>query len=66
MPVTRQILKLFHLVFEVTALVVYYLPQWFVSGSQIWLWEERKGNWTLRRHLCVQMMRHNVFVLQER
>lgn len=51
-------LKFVHLVFELTALVVYHIPRWLVSGTQIWLYEDRKGNWTFGRHLRVQMKRH--------
>lgn len=51
-------LKLFHLTFEITALVVYHIPRWLVSGTQIWLYEDRKGNWTFGRHLRVRMKNH--------
>lgn len=44
--------------FEITALAVYHIPRWLVSGTHILLYEDRKGNWTLGRHLRVQMKRH--------
>lgn len=56
--ITENLLKPFHLTFEITVLVVYHIPRWLVSGAQIWLYEERKGNWTFGRHLRVQMKRH--------
>ena len=50
--------KLLRLGFEITALVVYHTPRWLVSGMRISLYEDRKGNWTLGRHMHVQMKRH--------
>ena len=52
--------KLLRFGFEITALVVYRIPQWLVSGTRILLYEDRKGNWTLRRHFRVQMLRYMV------
>jgi len=54
--------KLLYLGFEITALVVYHIPQWLVSGMRILLYEDRKGNWTLGRHFRAQMMRHTIIV----
>ena len=51
-------LKLFRLTFEMIAMAMYHAPRWFVSGIRIWLCEDRKGNWTLGRHLRIQMKRH--------
>jgi hypothetical protein len=56
--ITANPLKLLRLAFEVVALVAYHLPRWLVSGMRIWLYEDRKGNWTFGRHLRVQMKRH--------
>ena len=50
--------QLLYLGFEIAALVAYHIPRWLVSGTQILLYEDRKGNWTLGRHLRVQMKRH--------
>lgn len=57
--------KLFYLCFEITALVVYHIPLWLVSATNIWLYEDRKGNWTFGRHMQVQMKRHMPTVLQK-
>ncbi|KAF9648439.1 alpha/beta-hydrolase [Thelephora ganbajun] len=56
--------KLFHLGFEVMALVAYHIPRWLVSATKIWLYEDKKGNWTLVRHMRVQMKRHMPSVWQ--
>lgn len=56
--VTASPFRLPLLAFEITALVVYHVPRWFVTGMQIWIFEDRKGNWTFSRHLRVQVMRH--------
>jgi len=56
--------RLFYLVFEIAALLTYHIPQWLVSAAQIWLYEDRKGNWTISRHIRVQMKRHMPVVWQ--
>ena len=56
--VTASTFRLFRLAFEITALVAYYVPRWFISGMQVWIFEDRKGNWTFSRHLRVQVMRY--------
>ena len=50
--------KLLRLGFEIAALVAFHIPRWLVSGTRILLYEDRKGNWTLGRHLRVQMKQH--------
>ena len=50
--------KLLRLSFEITNLVLSHIPRWLISGIWIVLYEDRKGNWTLGRHLRVQMKRH--------
>ena len=57
--------KLLHLGLEAVALVVYHIPRWLVCGTQIWLYEDRKGNWTLGRHMRAQMMGHMMGVAQK-
>ena len=54
--------KLVRAVLEIAALVGYYIPRWLVSGLQIWLYEDRKGNWTLGRHIRIRMKRHMIDV----
>lgn len=56
--IMANLLKLLRLTFEIAVLVAYRIPRWLVSGTQIWLYEDRKGNWTLVRHLRVQMKRY--------
>ena len=56
--ITANPLKLLRLAFEIVILVTYDVPRWLVSGTEIWLYEDRKGNWTLFRHLHVQMKRY--------
>ena len=55
--------KLPYLCFAITVLVVYHAPRWLFSAIQVWLYEERKGNWTFFRHIRVLMIRdvRNVF-----
>ncbi|KAF9779601.1 Alpha/Beta hydrolase protein [Thelephora terrestris] len=55
---TIYALKLLRLVFNITAMIAY-IPRWFVSGMRILLYEDRKGNWTLGRHMCGQVMRYS-------
>ena len=55
-------LSLLRLGFATTALVVYHIPRWLVSGIRILLYEDRKGNWTLVRHFRAQMMGHMLAV----
>ena len=57
--ITAHPLKLFRLAFEITTLVVYHIPLWLLSGIQILLYEDRKGEWTFGRHLRVQVKRHS-------
>ena len=57
--------KLLYFGFEIVALVAYHIPLWLVSAMQIWLYEDRKGNWTFARHMRVQMRRHILNVFQK-
>ena len=55
---TADLRKLFYLCFEIIILVGYHIPLWLASATQIWLYEDRKGNWTFARHIRVQVKRH--------
>jgi len=55
---TVDLHKLLYLCFEITALLAYHIPRWLASATQIWLHEDRKGNWTIARHIRTQMKRH--------
>ena len=59
---TANLRKLVYLSLEAVALVAYHIPRWLVSGIQIWLYEDRKGNWTLGRHMRAQMWGHMMVV----
>src|ERR1700742_3163946 len=55
---TASLCKLLRLGFTIANLAVSHIPRWLASGVWIMLYEDRKGNWTLGRHLRVQMKRH--------
>ena len=59
---TTHPLKLFRVTLEIVTLLAYHIPLWFVSGMQILMYEDKRGNWTFIRHLRVQVMRHSVVV----
>jgi len=54
---TAVLRKLFYLCLEIVALVAYHIPRLLATAMQIWLYEDRKGNWTFARHIRAQMRR---------